>query len=210
MLCQRGHAPGAGGVTPPETSHSLALGAKGSLGACGSGTQPLGSAHSSPAAQPITVTPSTAFNQLLQLVNFTQRPKEQITGRQECRLLQLVQRASGSQASWPREPSPAVGTCHTPQGDLVRRGLPCARAALCPWLPLAMPRCCPRRGEGPRQPFSWHNVKSPQANGRQWLWRRVCWRPGCHCSAFLCARGRHEHILTAAFRGGKGHEKFES
>lgn len=29
-------------------------------------------------------------------------------------------------------------------------------------------------------------------------------------SAFLCARGRHEHILTAGFRRGKGHEKFES
>lgn len=33
----------------------------------------------------IAVTPTAAFNQLLQLVNFTQRPKEQITARQECR-----------------------------------------------------------------------------------------------------------------------------
>lgn len=29
-------------------------------------------------------------------------------------------------------------------------------------------------------------------------------------STFLRSRGRHEHILTAGFRRGKGHEKFES
>lgn len=126
-------APGAGGVTPPETSPALALGQR-SFWSRGAVPLPRGwprcSARGSPAAPKFAVTPSAAFNQLLQLVNFTQRPKEQTTGRQECRFLQLVQRASGSPASWPGEPCSAAGTCHIPGGDMVWRGLPHTHGSL--------------------------------------------------------------------------------
>lgn len=159
-------------MTPPETSHGLALGQR---RAWSRGGQPLCppprpcrlccSTHRSPAAKQIAVTPTAAFNQLLQLVNFTQRPKEQITGRQECRLLQLVQRASGSQASWPGETRSAVGTCH----------IPGAAGGL------AMPRCCRRCAEGPQQLLSRQNLRLHRQTGGSGAGEAFAWRTGCHC-----------------------------
>lgn len=73
---------GAGGVTPSETSHGLNVGLiLGHEARLELGGAALALLLCFPAAKQITVTPTAAFNQLLQLVNFTQRPKEQITVR---------------------------------------------------------------------------------------------------------------------------------
>lgn len=167
--------------------------------------RPFYSTHGSPTAKQISVTPTAAFNQLLQLVNFTQRPKEQITGRQECRLLQLVQRASGSQASWPGELRSAVGTRHIPGGNLAWRRLPRTRGS--PWQRHAA------AGSVRRDIGSFSLGKTLDSASKQEaaaLKVLLGGRAAIAGSAFLCARGRHEHILTAGFRRGKGHEKFES
>lgn len=72
----------------PQTSPTLTQGQKHAGGRPVTPSAPQRAAPGlSTSLQPgeIAVTPTAAFNQLLQLVNFTQRPKEQITARQECR-----------------------------------------------------------------------------------------------------------------------------
>lgn len=178
-------APGAGRVTPPETSPALALGQRSAWSRGGRASAP-GPAPPlrSPAAPRIAVTPSAAFNQLLQLVNFTQRPKEQTTGRQECRFLQLVQRASGSPASWPGEPCSAAGTCHIPGGTWSGEGCPTPTAAsgnatllleVCGEILAASTSAKP---------------DTPQRNRRQQLWRSDCSEDGLPLPALhSCVRG---------------------
>lgn len=77
---------------------------------------------------------------------------------------------------------------------------------------LAMPCCCWRCMEGSWQLLPRQNLRLRKETGGSGSGEGIARRTGCHCrrSAFLCERGRHQHILTAGFRRGKGHEKFES
>lgn len=66
---------------------------------------------------------------------------------------------------------------HSGEVDLVRRGLPRASGNA-------------TRAEGPRQHLARQNLKIPQANRRQRLWRRVCSEDGLPSPALhSCVRG---------------------
>ena len=91
-------------------------------------------------------------------------------------------------------------------GELIRRRLPHARGSL--W------QCHAAAGSVQRDPGSFSLGKTLDATSKQVAAALekglLGGRAAIAGSAFLCARGRHEHILTAGFRRGKGHEKFES